>query len=200
MELLILHVFLVLAGLERNYAQPSSSMQPTIMIGDAFSMRTYRLYTIGPPVRKRAAEQGDIVVFCPGDVEPGSTYVKRVVAVGGDRVQMQAGRLFINGELVERTPIGRFEDADSFGTVVQVTRYEETLPNGVSHLINEISDDMPLDDTAEMVVPVGEYFMLGDNRDRSLDSRIPEHGTVAPGALVAIRPSTERMFFWTGAH
>ena len=120
-------------------------------------------------------------------------YVKRVIGLPGDTIQMKEGRLYINGELVKREFVGRGTDTDSFGTSLPVLVYKETLPNGVEHLINEISDDGPLDNTKEYVVPEGHYFMMGDNRDRSQDSRILSAvGYVPAGNLIG---KAEARFF-----
>ena len=195
---MIEHVFLLLLGLERNYSTPSAGMQPTIMIGDVYPARSYRLFGhIGPMVFAAPPRPGDIVVFRRITNED---YIKRVVALSGDRVQMKAGRLFINGVMIERRELGSFEDENSYGEAIEVTRYEETLPNGVVHLINEISDDGPLDDTEEYIVPDGHMFVMGDNRDRSADSRVTSQvGFVPLTAAVAMLPPSGPTVYWTRA-
>ena len=121
---MLLHIVLLMLGLEHNYSMPTASMQPTISIGDVFAMRTYRLYTVlGSSWFVPEPEIGDIVAV-RSEFEPGAIFVKRVVAIGGDTVQMRAGRLYIDGELVERYALGQFQDSDSTGTAVSVTRYE----------------------------------------------------------------------------
>ncbi len=165
------------------FSIPTASMQSNLMIGDyilaskfSYGFGRYSLPLGIIPFRGRILgqepQQGDIAVFRP--VPQTENYVKRVIGLPGDRVQMIGGVLNINGVPVEREYVGRGTDTDSFGTTVPVLIYRETLPNGVSHTIQEISDTSGLDNTQEYVVPAGHYFMMGDNRDRSADSRVLE--------------------------
>lgn len=167
--------------LYQPFSIPTASMQPTMMIGDYFLSSKFTwgygqhsfplgLVPINGRIFGREPNRGDIAVFYnePARVE----YVKRVIGMPGDTIQVTGGILHINGEPVKRELVGRSDDKDSFGVSVPVQVYEETLPNGVTHLIQEISDDGPLDNTTEYRVPEGHYFMMGDNRDRSQDSRV----------------------------
>ena len=166
--------------LYQPFSIPTASMQSTLMIGDYFIASKFTWgfgkysFPIALPFNGRilggTPERGDVAVF--RNEITGEDYIKRVIGLPGDRIQMKDGRLYINDEMVERELVGRGKDADSESRTVPVLVYEETLPNGVTHTIQEISDEGPLDDTAEYVVPAGHYFMMGDNRDRSQDSRV----------------------------
>ena len=156
---------------------PSRSMEPTLLQGDYFfaSKFAYGYSRFSLPLapslfsgRLFAAEpkRGDVVVFAlPRD--PQTVYVKRIIGLPGDRVQLVSGRLYINGEVVPRKAL---TVATAEG---DVPTYEETLPGGVAHLIEEeYGDAAVLDNTDVFEVPADSYFVLGDNRDNSLDSRV----------------------------
>jgi len=156
------------------YHVPSPSMVPTLLVGDELiaSKFAYGWGKYSSPIGLmpdfsgrlfgHAPKRGDVVVFrLPRD--PATTYVKRLIGLPGDRIQMREGRLYINDEMVPRRPAGTF-DGDA--------RYVETLPGGREHEVVEISDTDRYDDTPVFIVPERHYFMMGDNRDNSLDSRI----------------------------
>ena len=126
-------------------------------------------------------ERGDVAVFMlPSD--PSIDYIKRVIGLPGDRIQVIGGILHINGEAVERELVSTYETTNGFGQREFGEIYIETLPNGRQHYIREVSDSAAGDDTDEYIVPEGHYFMMGDNRDRSQDSR-----AIAPMAGAADR-------------
>src|SRR5262249_6310269 len=104
-------------------------------------------------------------------------YIKRVIGLPGDRIQMIDGRLHINGAPVKRARVTDFID-DENGGADRVRRWRETLPNGVTYETLDLRDNFYLDDTPEYVVPAGHYFMMGDNRDDSADSRVSSMGYV----------------------
>lgn len=165
---------------------PSSSMEDTLLIGDYLFVSKFSYgyskhsFPWSPNLFSgRAwsgqAERGDVVVFrLPA--RPWEDYIKRVIGVPGDRIQMIEGVLHINGAPVKMERVDDFIETTPEGGERRVARYLETLPNGVSHHILDRIPDYPYDTTQEFVVPEGHYFMMGDNRDNSNDSRVPESG------------------------
>jgi signal peptidase I len=151
---------------------PSTSMSPSLNQGD-YIFVSKRAYDREPPQR------GDIVVFR----FHGEDFVKRIAAVPGDRVQMRDGTLLLNGRAVARKRIADFADTDVFGVQRNIARYWETLPSGRSYATLQLSGDAPQDNTEIYAVPPQSYFVLGDNRDNSNDSRLGV-GYVARGAIV----------------
>jgi len=159
------------------FSIPSRSMQPTLHVGDylfvskfAYGYSRYSM-PFSPPLfegRVFGTEpaRGDVAVFkLPSD--PSVDYIKRIVGLPGDRIQVRDGILHINGEPVEREKVRSEGDGPADATI-----YRETLPNGESHLIRERTDQAYLDDTRTYTVPAEHYFMMGDNRDASQDSRV----------------------------
>ena len=183
---------------------PSGSMIPTLLIGDylfvskyAYGYSRYSMpFGIGPGggrLFERAPERGDVVVFKkPSD--PRVDFIKRVVGLPGDRVQVIGGVLLINGEAVKRERVEDFVEHDRDGNIIRAAQYVETLPGGRQHRIIEFfGDNGPADNTRDYVVPAGHYFMMGDNRDNSADSRfLSEVGYVPAENLVG---RAEMLFF-----
>ena len=183
---------------------PSGSMKPSLLVGDylvankhayGYGQYSFSLFLnkhVPAPFEGRIwttdPKRGDVVVFYLPEVR--QNYIKRVVGLPGETIQVKRGRLYINDKLVPREPVGLQKDNGT--TMVE---YIETLPDGILHRIYERGDDEPLDNTQLFTVPEDHYFMMGDNRDNSQDSRVQGHVGFVPFKNMVGR--ADRLFYST---
>ena len=192
---------------------PSGSMMPTLLVGDyifvnkfAYGYSKYSL-PFSPDlfdgrIFGSEPDRGDVIVFrLPTDTDV--DYIKRVVGLPGDRIQVTNGVLHINGEAVPRQPNGGFTSDYRLDPGSDVPIFRETLDNGVSY---DTLDQVPNsrgDDTREFIVPEGHYFFMGDNRDNSLDSRfdvgfVPAENLIGRASVIFFSVGNDTSFreFW----
>ncbi len=186
---------------------PSGSLIPTLLIGDYLFVSKYSYgyskhsFPFSPDVfngRIMASDpkRGDIAVFkLPRDASV--DYIKRVIGLPGETVQMIEGRLYINGQVVPRERVTSVRTRDAFGRETDVPTYRETLPGGLSYTIIERDGDRGFyDNTQPVKIPPGHYFMMGDNRDNSTDSRVSAvDGGVGPVPFENFVGRAEIIFF-----
>jgi len=173
---LIVRVFLF-----QPFNIPSGSMIPTLLVGDYLFVSKYSYgysrYSFPFGVNLFAGriwatdpDRGDVVVFkLPRDSE--TDYIKRVIGLPGDEIQMLHGVLHINGKAVEKVKVDDFVVNEPSGRERHMARYKETLPNGVSYPVLDLVNEGFGDNTEVYKVPEAHFFMMGDNRDNSTDSR-----------------------------
>lgn len=182
----LLIALFIRAFLFQPFNIPSGSMMPTLLVGDYLFVSKYSYgysrhsLPFSPPlfsgrVWEKYPQRGDIAVFkLPADGH--TDYIKRVIGLPGDRVQMRESEIYINDLRLPNAPVGDFIDRDGYGNAAQTRQYRETLPGGVSHNVLDMLINGPVDNTGVFTVPHGHVFMMGDNRDNSSDSRVPNSG------------------------
>ncbi|MFC3209167.1 signal peptidase I [Aquamicrobium soli] len=181
------------------FSIPSGSMRPTLLEGDylfvtkwAYGYSRYSM-PFSPDLFSgriwgSEPKRGDVVVF-KFPPNPSIDYIKRVVGLPGDKIQMKDGQLFINGVGVPREKVGQIDNPDITEVNRPVDVYRETLPNGVSYDTLDLTPNGIGDNTREFDVPPGHYFMMGDNRDNSSDSRfsvgyVPDENLVGRANII----------------
>jgi signal peptidase I len=180
---------------------PSGSMVPSLLVGDylfvnkfAYGYSRYSLPFAPPLFAGRmlghAPRRGDVVVFVPPN-DRSEIFVKRLIGLPGDTLQVTGGQLTINGQVVPRVEQGTYVD-DSDGGPVVAEKFAETLPGGKVHAILKLTDQGFANNTPVYTVPAGDYFLMGDNRDNSEDSRfldgpvgyVPAENLLGPAVFI----------------
>lgn len=209
-------VAILLAGIIRSFLFepfhiPSGSMKPTLLVGDFVFVKKYAygyshysfplsINFFSGRIFNKSPQRGDIAVFrYPSD--PSINYIKRIIGLPFDRIQMRSGKLFINDIEVSKIKDSQFIDEIN-GEKIIIDEFVETLPEGKKIHILDFTNT-PQDNTGIYEVPAGHFFVMGDNRDNSQDSRfldhvgfVPEENLVGQASLIFFSNAQALWKFW----
>ena len=169
-----------------NYSITNGSMSPALMPGD---------HVLGIPryFCRHEPKRGDLAIFLPpGDDD--TPAIKRIIGLPGDEIQIRGGVVYINGAAVQREWLQSAIHTDEAGDPRDESEFVETLANGSRYRVTVADSTVPLENTEPFKVPPDHYFVLGDSRDNSLDSRFPSPVGMVPRANIADLPS---LIFWS---
>ena len=197
---------------------PSSSMEPTLVVGDRLFVSKYKygysrhslplsINLFNGRIFDGNPERGDVVVFkVPLNSNQnkdlfGVDYIKRIIGLPGDKIKLQNGKIFIDNKEINRKRLRTDQKLLSNGKIIEIRVFLETLPNGKSYEIYDIYDDGPSDNFNTVTIPPNSYFVLGDNRDNSKDSRfvgpIPNVNLVGKAEIIFFSTKGSTIFeFW----
>lgn len=209
----ILLAFIFRSFLFEPFYIPSGSMKSTLLVGDYVFVSKYSYgysrhsFPFGPNlfqgrVWETKPQRGDVIVFkLPSDT--GVNYIKRLVGLPGDKIQVKDSVLYINGQMLPRTRIKNFLDEDAKGNKLEIPQYIETMPNGVAYRVLDQDPNGPLDNTEIYTVPDRNFFFMGDNRDNSQDSRVlgmvgfvPEENLLGPARMIFFSSTAKLVEVW----
>lgn len=221
--LVTLAAALLCAGIIRSFFFepfhiPSSSMKPNLLIGDYIFVSKfsygysrfsfpfgYKFNYFDDRIWASEPQRGDVIVFrFPHDTSV--NYVKRLIGLPGDEIQMRSGVLYLNNQRIEKISDGFFSDENG-GKKIEIAQFSEKLLDGKIVKTLDQYDDLPQDNTGIYKVPQGYYFFMGDNRDNSQDSRflddlgfVPQQNLIGKARIIFFSASQPIWKFWHWHH